>query len=91
MVAHHAEFDMSFLEKAAADNEMERINLPWICTLNLAREIFDARESLKLNSLCSRLKIKIKEPFADIIATAECFLELKRLRSNNSSRNSKIN
>jgi DNA polymerase III epsilon subunit family exonuclease len=55
IVAHHAPFDMAFLNRAAVMTGQRAFNGPVIDTLEVARTIFPEQRSHKLEALCQLL------------------------------------
>ncbi|MEB3221619.1 MAG: 3'-5' exonuclease [Candidatus Sericytochromatia bacterium] len=55
IVAHHALFDLAFLNRAAALTGQPRFDGPVIDTLEVAREVFPEQRSHKLEALCQLL------------------------------------
>jgi len=80
LVAHNAEFDLSFLE---AEKEMcwGYIEVPeCLCTLNLSRTVFPHEYRHNLDIVAERLKLKDSgsrhRALPDVLLTAQAFLKL---------------
>jgi DNA polymerase III epsilon subunit-like protein len=81
LVSHHAVFPKRFLAAAADACQLPRIQLPWLCTLKLSRELFKDK-SCSLTSVCQYLGVAIDNDSLDVLVEAECFLKLKELMVN---------
>ncbi|MCY7299511.1 MAG: 3'-5' exonuclease [Ilumatobacteraceae bacterium] len=73
-VAHNAEFDMAFLQKAANRNGVSLVIDQPLCTLRLSRQLDPERQlSHRLGDVCARYDIHLTRPhdaLADAHATA---------------------
>jgi len=75
LVAHGADFDYQLLKKEYAQLGYD-LDLPYLCTLQLAREMFPGLDSHGLESLTRHLRIPVKHrhrAFGDAYATARIF------------------
>ena len=81
-VAHNAEFDMAFLQKAAARNGITLALEQPLCTLRLSRQLDPERQlSHRLGDMCARYDIHLTRPhdaLADADATAAVLPHLLR-------------
>ncbi|MDW4498818.1 exonuclease domain-containing protein [Sulfitobacter sp. D35] len=83
LVAHHAAFDMSFLDRRDAASELG-FDQPVLCTARLSLSLFPHSSDHTLDALAARLGVSIAEEdrhtaIGDARATAEVFLKLVAL------------
>lgn len=78
IVAHNAQFDLRFLEYELNNAGFDIINLPFLCTLQLARTNLDFLPSKKLECLCDYYDIEYVNKHSameDCKATCKIFME----------------
>ncbi|TCS84165.1 ATP-dependent DNA helicase DinG [Tepidibacillus fermentans] len=78
-VAHHAAFDLGFIQKALEKSGYSPFSGPVVDTLDLARILLPMVQSYKLGEMTQELKIKHENPHRavdDALATAQLFLQL---------------
>ncbi|MEG8945847.1 exonuclease domain-containing protein [Rosettibacter firmus] len=79
LVAHHLNFDYSFLRNECANANLEMLNNYTVCTLKLAKRLFPELPSKSLGSLTRHFKIRhknIHRGLGDALATAKIFLKM---------------
>jgi len=79
LVAHHLNFDYSFLKQECLSANLEVPPNPSICTLKLAKRLFPELPSKSLGSLTRFFKIRhrsIHRGLGDAMATAKIFLKM---------------
>ncbi|MDO5717536.1 MAG: PolC-type DNA polymerase III [Tissierellia bacterium] len=81
LVAHNAEFDISFIKKNANDLNLD-FDLPYIDTLYLARYLLPELRNHKLDTLSRYFKVKLENHHRadeDSKATANIFLRMRNI------------
>lgn len=79
LVAHHLNFDYSFLKQECLSANLEVPSNPAICTLKLAKRLFPELPSKSLGSLTKHFKIRhrnIHRGLGDAMATAKILLKM---------------
>lgn len=81
VAAHSASFDRSVLRACCAAAEVACPPLPWVCTVALARQVFEIRPT-RLPDVCSRLGIALEhhQALSDAEACARIVLAAMRER-----------
>lgn len=80
-VAHNSSFDMTVLKKTLDYYHLDYPQMPFFCSLQLARKVITGCKNYQLPTLCETLGIPFEHHHnakADAIACAEVFLECLR-------------
>jgi DNA polymerase III subunit epsilon len=79
IVAHNAQFDLSFLKREFFQCGIDKITNPSLCTLRLARKIYPQFKSKSLGSIVNNLNIihkNVHRALGDATATAKILLKM---------------
>jgi DNA polymerase-3 subunit epsilon len=79
VTGHNLQFDLSFLNKAFAGYNNEKIDNPHLCTLKLARKLYPHLHSKSLKSVTENLKIRHKDvhrALGDATVTAKILIKM---------------
>ena len=60
LIAHNAGFDLSFLEKAVSEAELQPVENFVLDTCNISRKVFRGKKSYSLQNLAKEFKIDVK-------------------------------
>ena len=80
LIAHNAEFDMSFVEACCRKLELERPKGKVICTKLLSRRVHPGERRHNLDDVCRRLGIDLgrrHRSIDDVLLTAKVYLALR--------------
>lgn len=84
LVAHNAQFDMSFLQSEMMHAQLETSLPQYQCTLDLSRRIFPYQQQHNLDIVMRRMNVKTTgdrhRALTDVVATAEVFLQFFKHR-----------
>lgn len=80
LIAHNAEFDMSFLQRALQLSNIQQPLPSYLCTMNISKKIFSYQVQHNLDILMQRMRVKAEgdrhRALTDVQATAEVFIKL---------------
>ncbi len=74
VVAHNASYDIAALEKALFINDLPAEDLPYACSMCIAKQIFPNEQKHTLDALCEKFNISLKHH--DALSDAEACAKL---------------
>src|SRR5690606_32696404 len=86
LTAHNLSFDKSFLNREFLLTGRDKLKLPELCTVRLAKRLFPDLRSKSLSSLCRHLRVKLinaHRALPDAEATAKVLIRMLKSISNN--------
>ncbi len=84
-VAHNVEFDKEFINESLLRESMARMNVPYLCTINLTKHVHPNLARYNLGSLAQLFNIELPQAHRaihDARATAQLFIKFMKVLQN---------